>query len=95
MVAVSSSGTQYPWGTKQFEETITHEAQYDHPEATSVRGEHRETVVLKDRTLTWESQLTFRSDRESFYYTCVRRLLRDGTLVREKIWEDAIPRDFQ
>ena len=95
VVALNARGTEYPWGTKQFEETITHEAQDDHPETTSVRGEHRTTVTLKDRTLTWESLLTFRSDRDSFYYTCVRRLLNNGTIVREKVWEDTIPRDFQ
>jgi putative CocE/NonD family hydrolase len=95
VIALNASGRQYPWGTKKFEETITHEAEDDHPEKASVRGEHRETVVLPDRTLAWESLLTFRSDRESFYYTCVRRLTRDGKPVREKVWEDVIPRDYQ
>jgi uncharacterized protein len=95
VVALNSRGSEYPWGTTRFEETITHEAQDDHPEVTSVRGEHRTTVVLKDRTLTWESLITWRSDRETFYYSGVRRLLRDGTIVREKVWEDALPRDHQ
>src|SRR5262249_55363104 len=95
VTARNGSGARYPWGTERFEETITHETSDDHPEVTSVRGEHRTTVELADRTLVWESLTSFRSDREKFYYRCTRRLLRDGALVREKIFEDAIPRDHQ
>jgi hypothetical protein len=58
-------------------------------------GEHRMTVELEDRTLTWEANLLFRSDLENFYYTYTRRLLQDGKLIREKHWEDTIPRDHQ
>ncbi len=60
-----------------------------------MKGEHRMTVELEDRTLTWEANLLFRSDLESFYYTYTRRLLKDGELVREKTWNDTIARDHQ
>ena len=95
VTARNTGGSRYPWGTERFEETITHEASDDHPEATSVRGEHRTTVELEDRTLVWEGVTSLRSDRMSFTYTYTRRLLRDGVLVREKTWEDVIPRDHQ
>ena len=95
VVALNASDTQYPWGKERNSESITHEAQDDHPETTSVLGEYRTTVELKDRTLTWEARLSFRSDRENFYYTYTRRLLQDGALVREKSWDDTIPRDHQ
>jgi hypothetical protein len=95
VVATNAGGARYPWGTERYTESITHEAQDDHPEATSVLGEHRTTVTLEDRTLTWEARLTFRSDRDNFHYAYVRRLLKDGTLVREKTWTDTIPRDHQ
>lgn len=95
VVATNMSETKYPWGTEQYTESIAHEAQDDHPEATSVLGEYSTTVRLPDRILRWESRVTFRSDRENFYYRCLRRLLKDGTLIREKNWEDTIPRDFQ
>ena len=39
--------------------------------------------------------MSFRSDLENFYYNYVRRLSVDGELIREKSWEDTIPRDFQ
>jgi putative CocE/NonD family hydrolase len=95
ITATNASGSRYPWGTERLEETITHETSDDHPEATAVRGEYRTTVELEDRTLQWESQVSFRSDLENFYYDYVRRLLVDGELIREKSWKDTIPRDFQ
>ena len=58
-------------------------------------GTYRTTVELEDRTLTWESEMSFRSDLENFHYQYTRRLLEDGALVREKNWEDTIPRDHQ
>jgi uncharacterized protein len=95
VVATSTSAHRYPWGEEYNTESITHEANDDHPEAVSVRGEYGTTVKLKDRTLRWESVVVWKSDRDHFYYTGTRRLLRDGTLVREKTWEQAIPRDHQ
>ncbi len=95
VVASNASGMRYPWGTQRFTERIVHETQDDHPEATSVHGEHSSTIELRDRTLRWETRTLFRSDCDHFYYTFSRRLLQDGRIVREKTWEDTIPRDFQ
>jgi uncharacterized protein len=95
VVATNNGGTKYPWGTERTTESIVHESQDDHPEATSVTGEYSTTLELKGRTLRWESRVTVRSDQTSFHYTQVRRLLQDGKLLREKTWEDTIPRDFQ
>jgi hypothetical protein len=78
-----------------FDETIVHDVQDELPEAASVRGEYRIELKLKDRTLTFDSQVRFRSDLQSFHYSNRRRLLKDGVLVREKTWEDTIPRDHQ
>jgi putative CocE/NonD family hydrolase len=95
VVATNSSATRYPWGEERNTESITHQAEDGKPEATSVRGEYSTTVKLKDRTLRWECWVLVRSDRENFYYSSERRLLRDGALVREKKWEQTIPRDHQ
>src|SRR5262245_35752023 len=51
VTARNGGGARYPWGTERTEETITHEASDDRPEATSVRGDYRTTVELPDRTL--------------------------------------------
>ncbi len=93
--APNGSGTEYPWGTQRFTESIVHEARDDDPASTSMKGEYTITVALKDRTLVWESEVEMRSDAESFHYLNKRRLLQDGELVREKTWQDTIPRDFQ
>ena len=95
VVATSTSATRFPWGEEHNEEAITHEAQDDRPEATSVRGDYRTTVKLPDRTLLFESHVQIRSDRTTFYYSSVKRLSKDGVLLREKRFEDAIPRDHQ
>jgi hypothetical protein len=95
VVATSTSASRMPWGEEHNTESITHEAEDDRPENTSVRGEYATEVELKDRTLRWECEVVLRSDRENFYYSSVRRLRRDGTLVREKKWEQTIPRDHQ
>jgi putative CocE/NonD family hydrolase len=94
-VATSSSATRFPWGEERKEESITYVGDDDTPDRAQVRGEYSTEVKLPDRTLRWESEVVFRSDRTNFYYTGTRRLLKDGTLVREKTWEDTIPRDFQ
>jgi len=95
VLATNNSAHRYPWGEEFNTETITHEANDRHPEATSVRGDYSTTVKLKDRTLRWESTVVWRSDRDHFYYTGSRRLLKDGVLVREKAWDESIPRDHQ
>ena len=95
VVATNTGGTRFPWGTERNTESITHEAQDERPEAAAVTGEYATTVALADRTLTWEARVTFRSNRDTFFLTYIRRLLRDGVLVREKAWTEAIPRDFQ
>ncbi len=95
VVATSQSAHRYPWGEERNTESITHEAEDGKPEATSVRGEYATTVKLPDRTLRWECWVQLRSDRENFYYSSERKLWKDGTLVREKKWEQTIPRDHQ
>ena len=95
VVATSTSASRFPWGEEHNTESITHEAKDGSPEATSVAGDYATTVKLKDRTLRWESRVVFRSDRENFYYSGLRRLIQDGRLVREKNWEQTIPRDHQ
>ena len=95
VTALNSGADQYPWGQSRFDEKIVHEVQDAHPELASVRGEYRMELKLKDRTLTFDSRVLFHSDLQNFYYVGTRRLLKDGTLVREKTWEDKIPRDHQ
>jgi len=95
VTATNSGAYRYPWGAETYRETIEHRTSDGHPEATSVKGTHVMQVDLADRVLTWEAELDFSSDAENFYYRYFRRLSRDGELVREKHWNETIPRDYQ
>jgi len=35
------------------------------------------------------------SDAKNFYYKYTRQLFKDGQQIKEKIWEETIPRDHQ
>jgi hypothetical protein len=93
--ATNGSGTRYPWGTERSLETIRYEINDHAPADAGVTGTHRLEVELPGRTLVWDAELTFRSDRENFFYTYRRRLTENGKPVREKTWNETIPRDHQ
>jgi predicted acyl esterase len=95
IVMRNGGGSQYSYGSGTYSQRITYEAQDDHPESPSLSSEYETNVQLEDRLLTWQGLLSFRSDRKNFYYTYTRRLLKDGELVREKTWDETIPRDHQ
>jgi len=94
-VATNSGATRYPWGVERYREAIEHRTFDSEPWKTSMKGSHQIEVSLPDRTLSWQAELDFSSDRENFHYHYVRRLLRNGELLREKSWDETIPRDFQ
>jgi predicted acyl esterase len=93
--ATNEYGTRYPWGEERSFETIRYEIDDDAPADAAATGTHRIEVKLPDRTLVWDAELSFRSDHENFFYTYRRRLTENGKLVRERTWQETIPRDFQ
>ena len=93
--ATNASATRYPWGTERSKETIRHEVDDNAPADAGATGTHRMEVELPGRTLVWDAELSFRSDRENFFYTYRRRLTENGKLVRERTWRETIPRDHQ
>jgi putative CocE/NonD family hydrolase len=93
--ATNNSGTRYPWGTQRSYETIRYDINDSAPADAAVTGTHRMEVELPGRTLVWDAELTFRSDRQNFFYVYRRRLTENGKLVREKTWRETIPRDHQ
>ncbi len=91
----NGSATRHPWGTEKALETIRYEINDHAPADAGATGTHRLEVVLPGRILVWDAELTFRSDRENFFYTYRRRLTENGKPVREKTWNETIPRDHQ
>ena len=94
-LATNSGATKRPWGIERFEEEIEHRTSDGNPANTSVTGTYALTQELADRTLRFESDVSFRSDAENFYLRFDRRVLVDGELFREKTWDEVIERDFQ
>jgi hypothetical protein len=91
----NGSGTRYPWGEERSQEAIRYEVDDDNPAEARMNGTHRMEVDLPGRKLVWEAELDFRSDRDYFHYSYFRRLTENGKPVREKTWQETIPRDHQ
>jgi uncharacterized protein len=93
VTATNRGGTRYPWGTETYSEKIVHTTSDDNPERTSVLGTHRMEVKLPGRTLLWEAELSFKSDRKRYFYEYTRRLTENDKLLRERTWTDTIAID--
>lgn len=85
----------FPWGRQNLMERLVFQADDQDPASSSARGEGRAVVRLEGRTLTWSVDLDLRSDATHFHYRYRRRLHQDGSLLRERHWEESIPRDHQ
>ncbi len=85
----------YPWGKETDLERITYQADDQHPETSSILGEADTMIALKDRVLVWRGRLQLTSDAKNFYYKYTRELLKDGQPLKQKTWEETVPRDHQ
>jgi predicted acyl esterase len=85
----------YPWGKETDFEGITYLADDNHPETSSVEAEAEIVMALHQHTLRWQGHLTLTSDAKNFYYKYTRELLKDGQQLKQKKWEETIPRDHQ
>jgi hypothetical protein len=93
--AKNSGATRYPWGVESFEEEIEHRTSDENPANTSTIGRYALTQQLQDRTLRFETDVSFSSDAENFRLKFDRRVFVDGELYAEKAWDEAMARDFQ
>ena len=89
------SEEDYPWGKETDYESLTYDASDDHPETSSVHGEAKTVFELKGRVLTWQGHLSVTTDQKNFYYKYTRELMKDGQMVKQKTWQETIPRDHQ
>ncbi len=90
-----STAVSYPWGRFDHSEKLTYDVDDAHPDAARVQGESEYVQAVKDHVLTWRGRLDVTSDARTFFYKYTRTLLRDGAVIRTKIWEEPIPRDHQ
>lgn len=89
------AGAEYPWGKETDYESLTYKTNDNHPETSSTDGEAKSVFELKGRTLTWQGHLLITTDQQNFYYKYTRELLKDGKAVKQKTWQETIPRDHQ
>jgi predicted acyl esterase len=85
----------YPWGKETDSENLTYDVDDARPEISSVRGEAESIYALKGRELRWRGHLSVTTDQKNFHYKYIRELLKDGQTIRQKTWEEIIPRDHQ
>jgi predicted acyl esterase len=86
---------EYPWGKEIDYEKLTYDVDDAHPETCSVQGEAESVFTLKGRVLTWRGHLLVTTDQKNFYYKYTRELLKDGTMIKTKTWQETIARDHQ
>ena len=87
--------TTYPWGSVTSVEQMAYDVEDAHPEGASVAGEGTTTITLPGRVLAWKAQLEIKSDERRFSYRLRRELSKDGVVIRERVWQESIPRDLQ
>ncbi len=92
--ATNSGSTEYPWGLERYSDFLQHQVAVNDPSRASVNSEYSTEVRLEDRLLKWTGLLEFSSDAENFHYRYTRRLEENGEVLREKHWNEVIPRDF-
>jgi hypothetical protein len=87
--------SEFPWGKEKDHEQLTYEVEDAHSDVSLVHGEGETDVYLHDRVLVWRTRLDLRSDKTQFFYRYTRQLRSNGKLIRQKNWEETIPRDHQ
>ena len=85
--------TRFPWGIESRRERLVYRVDDDDPAVASVRGETDLSIERPSGALTWQASLQVESDASDLHYRYRRRLRRDGTLLREREWDETIPRD--
>jgi hypothetical protein len=76
-------------------ERLSYQVEDHEPALASVRGEAIMEAELPERRLRWHHVVEVQSDEEAFDYRCRRELHENDDLVRERTWEERIPRDHQ
>jgi hypothetical protein len=71
-----------------------YETNDDRPAESRFSGEAKTTIELKDRKLELRSTFDVRSDEKNFYVKIIRHLFKDGDLLRQREWNETIPRMF-
>jgi uncharacterized protein len=92
---IGDDASQYPWGRMKDHEQMTYVLGDARPEKSSIHAEGSTTIELPGRMLVWSVVIDLSSDPHNFFYHSERHLTENGKRIREKSWDDMIPRDHQ
>ncbi len=95
VIASNKGETIYPWAKWAAKEQIVHQVNDAKPAFASIKSDYEIEVKTNEGSLTWLGTLDFNSDEHNFYYSYSRKLSEGDSLIRHKVWQDTIPRDFQ
>jgi hypothetical protein len=84
-----------PWGFGATTERLSYHVDDRDPAHTAFRGEAMMDVEVSERRLRWHHVVEVRSDEKVFAYRCRRELHENDELIRERSWEERVPRDHQ
>ena len=84
-----------PLGTSKYSGGIVEETSDTQPEKSSGTGTYATSGELQGRVRRWEGDVRFWSDASTFNYRITRRLFGNGSMLREKSWDESFPRDNQ
>jgi hypothetical protein len=97
--AVSSWGTDYRFSINttvyHYVENNTWQVNDHDPAHATYTGERIDTVTMGNRVLNLTDVYTLTSDEEDFNLTLIRVLKENGEVIREKTWNEIIPREYQ
>ncbi len=86
---------KFSFGVMKDHEQMSYEVSDANPAVSSVHGEASTSADLPNRALLWNVVLDLKSDEKNFYYHFERKLTENGRVIREKKWDETIPRDHQ
>lgn len=92
LIATNSGSDQYPWGIGHYSQSITHMVNDNDPAKTRLESTYSISVEKEEHLMKWTGILYFSSDENFYYYDYTRKLEDNGTLIRQKNWNEKIPR---
>jgi hypothetical protein len=83
-------GRTYTW-----QDTFTRQTNEHDPSQSRFLGTSERKVKLSKRIVSLSVRIDMQSTRTDFHIILSRKLYENGKLVKEKVWDEVIPRDFQ
>ena len=92
-----SGKSRYEIRDRRFEATEqnVYETNESDPARSRFLGEDSDRIELPGRSIDVLTSVEIRSDAGNFHVTFARRILENGQLLRERKWQETIPRAFQ